>query len=157
MLVASEVLEDDLRAIVLDDSQPWAKRAAAGRMIRAVEFGDLADFAALLRGETTLEELKASGVNTEVVKRFRRRARRVRRKGGGFDELVYISIELYDRSGADFDRVIHHTDGTPTQCVRVDADVNSEVRGDGLPSLVEWIQQQAEISNNSPGDQAIPA
>ena len=83
-------------------------------MLRAMECGDMADFEGLLNGETTLQELRDSGVNTEVVKRIRQRKRTVSTDDRS-EETIEHEIELHDRAGADFDRVVEHTDGRPRQ------------------------------------------
>jgi hypothetical protein len=115
-LATQDLTEQDLRRIARDQSLPWTRRAAANRILRTLEAPDLADFAGLLRGENSLEDLRAMGVNTEAVKRFKQRTRK-QMVGHGeeaeVEEVIDREIELYDRSGEDFDRVTNHTDGTP--------------------------------------------
>lgn len=107
-----------LRKIAKSPKEGWTRRAAAERIIRTMEAGDLADFAGFLKGENNLEDLRAMGINTEVVKKLKQKTRKVPVAGGEKDdveEIIEREIELHDRSGEDFDRVINHTDGNPTQ------------------------------------------
>src|SRR4051812_2048277 len=62
-----ELTENDLRRIARDSEQPWTRRAAAERVLRTLEAGDLADMEPWLRGERSLVDLRSRGVNTEVV------------------------------------------------------------------------------------------
>jgi hypothetical protein len=93
----------------------WAKRTAAERMIRTLEAGDLADFAPYLAGEKSLAELKAAGVNTEIVKKAKVKVRTT--ENGTETER---EIELFDRAGADFDRVLDRTEGKPRQTMEIE-------------------------------------
>jgi len=79
-----------------------------------MESGDLADFAPLLRGECSIEDLRAKGINTKVIKKSKQRTRRVPTTDGQREEIIDREIELHDRGGVDFDRVIEHTDGKAT-------------------------------------------
>lgn len=109
--------ERDLRAIARDQSVAWAKRTAAERMLRTLEAGDLADFQPYLHGAKTLEELRAAGVNTEIVKKCKVK---VRTLGDGTTETER-EVELFDRAGADFDRVLDRTEGKPRQTVELES------------------------------------
>jgi hypothetical protein len=114
--------ETKLRLVARDRDEVWTKRAAAERILRTLEAGDLADFAGLLRGENNLEDLRGMGINTEVVKKIKQKTRRV---PGGKDangkdvveEIIEREIELHDRAGPDFDRVVDQTAGKPQQNV----------------------------------------
>lgn len=109
--------EKAIRKIAKDVKAPWPKRAAANRILRTMEAGDLSDFAGLLRGENTIEDLRAMGVNTEVVKRFKQKTRIVPKGEGKVEEVIEREIELHDRAGIDFDRVLDRTLGKPSQPV----------------------------------------
>jgi hypothetical protein len=100
--------EPDIRAAARSKDSPWAKRAAAERLLRAIEATDLADFDEAMKG-ATLSELRAKGIDTAAVKKLRTRETVL--KSG---EVVKESeIELHDRSGQDFDRVMDRTLGRP--------------------------------------------
>ena len=111
--------EKELREIAADKEEPPAKRAAAIRMVRWLENGDLSDFAGLLRGENSLEDLRAMGINTEVVKKFKQKTRRVPAGNNAVDEVIEREIELHDRSGSDFDRILDRTVGHPKQAMEI--------------------------------------
>src|SRR5690349_11333806 len=61
-LAEQDLTEEDLRRMARDKAQPWARRAAAERVLKTLEAGDIADFAPFLRGEKSLEQLRADGV-----------------------------------------------------------------------------------------------
>lgn len=118
-LATSALDEPSIRAIAKDIKAPWPKRAAANRILRTMEAGDLADFAGLLSGENKLEDLRAMGINTEVVKKFKQKTRVVPSGNNKIEEVIEREIELFDRAGDDFDRIIDRTAGKPTQAVEV--------------------------------------
>ena len=120
VFAADDLDEESLRRIAGDRKAPWPKRAAANRAIKTMESPDLSDFAGLLRGENQLEDLRAMGINTDVVKKFKQKTRKVSVGEGQTEEVIDREIELYDRSGTDFERVVNHTDGSPIQTVRAD-------------------------------------
>src|SRR5688572_9189950 len=72
-----ELPEAELRAIGRDKAAPWAKRAAAKRLLRTMESGDLADMEGLLDGRMSLEQLRESGVDTEVIRRIKVKRRKL--------------------------------------------------------------------------------
>jgi hypothetical protein len=111
--------ERQLRAIVTDWQSPWAKRSAALRALRTLEISDLADFQELIDGSLDLAGLKAKGVDTSSIKRFKRRTRTAPREDGTLETIVETEIELHDRSGAEFDRLMDRTLGRPKQGVDV--------------------------------------
>jgi hypothetical protein len=108
-MVSAGLTEDQVRRIFRNPRSRWPRRAAALILLRLVECGDLADFEPLLSGEMTLEQLRKSGVNTEVVKRFRRGKRTA-------------SIELHDRSRDAFNFVMDRTEGRPARVRTVGAE-----------------------------------
>lgn len=114
--------EDKLRRIAKDKEAHPRKRAAAVRALRMIELPDMADFAGLVRGENNLEELRAMGVNTELIKKFEQttRASPTGKGDGEVEEIIQRKIELYDRSGEDFDRCTNQTAGNPTQPIEAD-------------------------------------
>jgi tRNA U55 pseudouridine synthase TruB len=101
-IALDDLTESHVRAIARNREAPWTMRAAALRILRTLEQPDMADFAAVLKGEKTLDELRKAGINTEMVK-----SASIGTQG--------IRIELHDRSGEDFDRVVEKTDGKDTQ------------------------------------------
>lgn len=109
--------EKALRKIARDPVVPWPKRAAAHRVVRMLESGDLADFSGLLRGENNLEDLRGMGINTEVIKKLKQKTRVVPTGDGSSEEIIEREIELHDRAGLDFDRVFDRTEGRPSQAV----------------------------------------
>jgi hypothetical protein len=111
VLAAQSCTEAQLRRIARNGKLPWPKRAAAERILRTLEAGDLADMDPFLRGDQTLDQLREGGVNTDVVKRCRTK---VRVTVGG-EKVVEREIELHDRGGEAFDRIVNHTDGRPTE------------------------------------------
>lgn len=131
--------EDEIRKIARDRSQPWPRRAAAERILRTFEAGDLSDFAGLIRGENNLEDLRAMGVNTEVIKKIKQKTRRVPVADGTSEEIVEREIELHDRAGADFDRICDRTDGRPNQSLTLDANVTAEAEVTISPADVQAV------------------
>lgn len=113
----SDLDEEAIVAISKNKREPVAKRAAALRYLRQIENPDLADYQPLLKGEMTLQELRESGVSTEAIKKL---------KHGEYG----LEIELQDRSGQDFDRIMDRTVGKPTQAI----DVTSN--GDSVKGIV---------------------
>lgn len=109
-MAEAELTEDAIRKIARGKDEPFPRRMAAERILRAMEVGDLADFLPLIKGEKNIDEMRQGGSNTEVVKKL---------KWGKHG----IEIELFDRSGEDFDRVMDRTAGKPNQAVEVSGGV----------------------------------
>lgn len=105
--------EKQLRRVARSKDAPASKRLAAERIMRAMEFGDLADFDAVLKGDASLAEVRKAGLNTEVVKKFKQKSRVVPIGNNETEEIIEREIELHDRSGSDFDRIMDRTDGRP--------------------------------------------
>lgn len=120
-LSAQNPTEDELRKIARDKKADWNRRSAANQMLRTLECPDIADYAGLLRGENRLEDLRAMGVNTEVVKKFKQKTRTTTARDGTgeVEEVVDREIEFYDRSGESLDRVCDRTNGKPNQSMDV--------------------------------------
>jgi hypothetical protein len=95
-------------------------------MLLALERGDVADFERFLDGRETLEELQARGINTEVVKRVKKKRKILRRevKGDAVEELIQEEreIELHDRGGVEVDRILDRTVGKPVQGIDLTGD-----------------------------------
>lgn len=113
--------EAELRKIARDKSEPVTRRAAAERMIRMVEAPDLADFEEYLESGKKLGDLRREGVNTEAVKKAKVKVKTD--KDGGVE--IERELELYDRAGTDFDRVMDRTIGKPTESLVI-ADVTGQ-------------------------------
>jgi hypothetical protein len=111
-LIARGMTEAQLRRVARSKRRPAQWRAAAERVLRMLEHGDVRDFEAFLNGTKTLDQLHAEGVNTEAVKS----AQVYMGKDGN---ITSRKIELWDRSGDDSDRVVNHTDGTPRGSIDV--------------------------------------
>jgi hypothetical protein len=92
---------------------------AAQRMLRAIENPDLADFQDVIEGDKSLRELKRAGVNTAVIKKMKTKTKTYQNGETPVTE-VEREIELHDRSGSDVDRIVHNTDGSPSQAVKVE-------------------------------------
>lgn len=112
-LARHNLCERELRVIAEDLSQPWARRIAAQRMLRAMESPDLADF------DDELKALRDSGINTKVVKKLKTKTKTYTQNNEPVTETDR-EVELFDRSGADVDRIVHNTDGAPAQSMKVD-------------------------------------
>ncbi len=83
-----------------------------------MEAGDIADFEPVLDGQMSLRELRTAGICTTVVKKVKTKKRSIPQ---GPDkepiEEVEREIELHDRSGREFDRVLDRTDGKANQTI----------------------------------------
>ncbi|MDB5320579.1 MAG: hypothetical protein JWN40_2210 [Phycisphaerales bacterium] len=129
VFATSELTAEQVRRIARDAKAPWTKRAAAERVLRTLEHGDLAEMEALLDGKQSLQELNAAGVNTEVIKKIKVRRRTIPTGEGKPPEVeVEREVELHDRAGEDFDRICDRTEGTPKQSVTHDGDVGLRTR-----------------------------
>jgi hypothetical protein len=136
VLAEQDPTERALRRISRDKRLPFAKRAAAERMLRMLELPDIADFAAFLNGSKSIEELRAAGVDTAVVKKVKVR-NRVTPAG---EQFVERELELHDRSAAEFDRVVNTTDGLPTKKVQVNATRDVEaVTSEQIADMAEML------------------
>jgi len=118
----SGATEVALRKIARDKKQPWTRRAAAERIIRTLEAPDLADFQPYLNGEVDLDALRSMGVNTEAAKKTKTKTRYSKDHNGEEVKEVEREVELFDRAGIDFDRVVSETAGKPQQTVDVTSD-----------------------------------
>ncbi len=105
-----------LVAMIRDEETPSNMRIAAVRYLRMQEHADLADFEEVVDGNMKLRELRDTGIDTAVVKKIKRKVKRYKQNEQEIEE-VENEIELHDRSGQDFDRVLDRTDGKPEQVV----------------------------------------
>lgn len=118
-----EFTADDLRRIIKDSRTPKAKQAAADMMLRLGERADMADFEPLLDGQMSLRELKASGVDTAMVKKTKTKTRRIPQGDGEPIVETEREVELHDRALAAWRDVVDDTNGKPTQSVNVSSDI----------------------------------
>lgn len=134
VLAAGDLTEIELRTIARDKRMPWTKRAAAERILRTLEAGDIADMEPILDGTKTLAELRESGVNTEVIRKVKTKTR-ILPGADGKDGATEIEreIELHDRAGADVDRIMDRTLGKPSQAIDITSKGNEiylkDIRG----------------------------
>lgn len=138
VLADKDLSEDEIRAIARDKKASWTKRTAAERMLRTLEAGDIADFAGLLSGENRLEDLRGMGINTEVVKKFKQKTRKVSVGNGETEEVIEREIELHDRAGDDFDRICDRTEGRPKQEItqHVDGTIRTPAEGADQAAII---------------------
>ena len=66
-----------------------------------------------ITGDVSLRELRDARVNTEVVRRARRRSRAT----ASGETVVECEVALYGRAGEAFDRICDHTEGRPRRSV----------------------------------------
>lgn len=131
----SDLTETQLRKIARDPDVGWTRRTAAVRVLRSMEDPDLADFQAVVRGETSIEDMRKAGVNTSVIKKLK-------------PTEFGLEIELHDRSGDDFDRISDRTDGRPIARVEVKNDNTLKTAADGVSaaaSLLADVQKKLGI------------
>lgn len=121
VLAEKDPTEKKLREIAKSKEAGWTLRTAASRMLRTLEAGDLADFSPYLDGTSSLVELRDDGINTELVKKAKVKTRTFGERGSETIE-VEREIELSDRAGADFDRIMDRTIGRAAQQVSMTHD-----------------------------------
>ena len=63
VMAEADLTAEELRKIARDPEAGWSSRTAAERILRAMESGDLADFAPLLRGAILRRHLGNPGGN----------------------------------------------------------------------------------------------
>lgn len=119
-----ELTEADLRVIARDVKAPWTKRAAAERVLRTMEAGDVADMGPLLDGSMSPEQLREAGINTAVIKKIKTKTRTLYRGNEAEGVEVEREVELHDRAGVDFDRIADRTAGKPINRVDVAGEVD---------------------------------
>jgi hypothetical protein len=124
-----ETKASELRRIIADDTKPPLMQAAAEQILNTRRRTTLADFDPWIEGKKTLEQLAAAGVDVSLVKRAKigNRVTRISVKGNQTIEEGERSIELFDQSGNNLDRIINHTG--PTADLE---EKNRQTRDDGL-------------------------
>lgn len=115
--------ERKLRRIAKNRYANCNMRLAAKRLLRMMEDPDMADFEDLLDGQKSLKELRGDGIDTRVVKKCKTKTRHIQQGDG--DPIVEVEreIELHDRSGEEFDRILDRTDGKANQTIQVDSNL----------------------------------
>jgi len=127
--------------------------ASRARIIReqlrlALE-ADIADFEELLTGRATLADLKTAGVDTRAIKRLKVNRRKVPGQSG--DEVIDVTLEMYDRQkaldalsrlvGADAPhRIDHTTDGES---------INPLDLSGAPPEVLRWLADQSVVTDPS--------
>lgn len=127
-LAHAKPTEDKLRAIARNKKVDVIRRAAAERLLRLIEAPDMADFEDVADGISSLRSARASGLNTEAIKKVKVRTRTIPVKDGEPETEVEREIELFDRAGADFDRIMDRTEGRPVQALEHSGTVDSVVK-----------------------------
>jgi hypothetical protein len=102
-LSGQKLSTQQLRALSVDESIDYNKQLAALHMATGTERASLARYEPWLQGEKTLQDLEADGVDVRQIKKAK-----IGDKGGR-------EIELHDRAGEAFDRIVEHTDGQAPQ------------------------------------------
>lgn len=120
----------ELLKISRDPTTGSAKACAANRILNSRERPTLSDFQPFIRGEKTLDELDASGVDTSVIKRIKVKTF----TGEDGVERVEREIELFDRARLESEFVVHESDGTPTQTIRQETTLKAAIKFE-FPSI----------------------
>jgi hypothetical protein len=102
-----------------------------------------------MEGKKTLDEMRFDGLNTEVVKKCKTKRRTIMAEGAPPVEELEVEIELFDRSGADFDRILDRTAGRARQVV----DLRGEA-GKAMASPMIIIETLDSASAPRPGADA---
>ncbi len=100
------VNEKELRRLAKNRSCNGTLRIAAQRMLRLMEDPDMADFEPLLDGQKCMKELRHDGVDTRVIKKVKSKTRSIPQGDNPPIIETEREIELHDRSGDEFDRVL---------------------------------------------------
>ncbi len=157
-LSEKDLTENEIRAIARDKALPWTRRAAAERILRTLESGDMADFESYLDSGEKLKSLRAKGLNTEVIKKVKTRIREIPQQDGPPITETEREIELHDRAGVDFDRVMDRTEGKPSQSIQIQG-VIQHVRTIHFASgnVPEWLQAAPDGVPGGGRSSALPA
>ena len=105
-MACRKLTKKQLRKIIADEDEDWTRVAAAEQALRSMESPDIADFQEVVRGTKTPDDLRKAGIDTAAIKKYT-----IGKKG--------ISVELHNRAGESFDRVVEKTDGKDPQAVDV--------------------------------------
>ena len=138
-LALSRPTEEELRRIVRDPREDHLRRVAAERLLR-MRMPPLADYAGLVNGTETLQQLEARAVDTAIVKKLKER-----QEYNANGELVAVTreLELHNLAGEEFDRVADRTEGRPTQKIDLDASP--------LPPIVQIITPLTRMAEQTNG------
>lgn len=112
-LSSLEPSRKELLAIISDDDESAPKQIAAIRLLEASERRDMADYAPVAEGSATLDDLRKRGVDTTALRKYAVHP-------GEFGTAR--SLELRDRAGEAFDRLLDRTLGKAIQ--RIDATIS---------------------------------
>lgn len=99
---AADLTEEELRMVAKDRNIGFIRRAAANQLLRIMERPDLADYEGWLQGQADLRDLRNDGHDTSLIKK----AKVKHRMTPGGEEFVEREIELHDRAGESWDRLI---------------------------------------------------
>jgi hypothetical protein len=147
-LRAQGICSEELRKMAANDKLPWEQQTAAARMARTTERADHADFEDLFEGRVSIAELRKRGVNTGLIKRFRRKTKSYSVKDEPVEETT-VELELHDRSGVDFDRILDRTNGRARQTVAVEG-IPAAVSQS--PQIIVEVLEGAEVAERYPQD-----
>jgi hypothetical protein len=125
-LMAADPTEAELRSLATATATGVRRRAAAIELLALLEIPDIADFQPLLEGKKTFVELRDAGINTRLIKRFK--------KGEHGPEL-----ELHDRASSRFVQVVEQTDGQATKRVAQVSDGAGVMTPEKLVRMAEVI------------------
>lgn len=133
-----DLSSQEVAEIYRDEKAPLTKRLAAKRLMRAMEDPDMADYEPVLEGEISLRDLRASGVDTTLVKKMKIREKTTTGEDGGETREVTRELDLHDRSLDEVRTIMDYTEGRPAQQIAVSgavtiAAVAIEFVGSGLP------------------------
>jgi hypothetical protein len=131
-MAEAQLTFEELKLIATDTRAPITRQAAAQRLMRMAEHPDVAEFQQYLNGALDLEQLQKAGINTSLIKKAK-----VREHEGESGRTIEREIELYDRSGEEFDRVFDRTEGRPKQAVDVTGSL-------GMPTAVRLIFDEVD-------------
>lgn len=117
-LSKGEIGWNDIREMARSGKGNW--RPAAVQMIQSVELPRMADYEPLLDGEMDARGLEKSGVDTTAIKKMKLKRREIPQDNDDPPIVEYErEIELHNRSGEAFDRIMDRTVGKPAQSVTI--------------------------------------
>ncbi len=114
-----KVNKSTLRRIIRAQIGDPNLKIAAVRYLRMMEHPDIADFEPVLDGQANLREMRAQGFDTATIKKVKSKQRAIPQGDNPPIIETEREIELHDRSGVEFDRVLDRTDGKSAQNVNV--------------------------------------
>jgi hypothetical protein len=138
----------ELRVVAKDRKAPASRRAAAGQLLRMIRGCDAADFESYVDGSKTLVELRAAGVDTQVIKKMGRTNTTRTDKDGGETTTAKATLEFADPVGEALDRVIDRTEGRAIQ--RVAAQITDNRSGSDIAT--QLMEEAAKALPKPPPD-----